>query len=121
MSYIKIETLPKMQLSLKSSSFEETILKAIDQTFSKLGEEVKQKFFFFLDTKFKISKENIPNQIGDFVYALESIFGASAALLEIDVMKTVRESVPSFAYSVEDSEISFEGYLFSLKWFIENS
>ncbi len=28
MSYIQIETLPKMQLSLKSSSFEETILKA---------------------------------------------------------------------------------------------
>ena len=59
-------------------------------------------------------------RIGDFVYALESIFGASALLLEMDVMKTLRQNVPSFTYVVESSEISFEGYLFSLKQYIEN-
>ena len=121
MSYIQIENVPKIQLNFSSSSFDQTLLEALDKTFSKLGKEVKQKFYFYLDTNFKISRENIPDRIGDFVYALESIFGASASLLEMDVMKTLRQKVPSFNYVVEDPEVSFEGYLFSFKQHIESS
>ncbi len=120
MNYVQIENLPKIQLNFSSSRFEETLLEALDQTFSKLGEEVKQKFYLFLDVNFKISKENIPDRIGDFVYALESIFGTSASLLEMDIMKALRQSVPSFTCVVEGPELSFEGYLFSLKRYIEN-
>ncbi len=121
MDYMQIENFPKIRLNFNSTSFDKTILEALDQTFSKLGEEVKQKFYFFLDVNFKISKENIPDQIGDFVCALESIFGASASLLEMDVMKTLRQNVPSFTYVAESPEISFERYLFSLKQYIENT
>lgn len=121
MNYVQIENFPQIPLDFNSSSFGDAILEALDQTFSKLGEAVKQKFYFFLDTNFKISKENIPNRIGDFVYALESIFGASALLLEMDVMKTLQQNVPSFIYVVASPEISFEGYLFSLKRHIENT
>jgi hypothetical protein len=120
MNYIQIENFPKIQLNIGSSNFEETLLDALDLTFSKLGEDVKQRFYFFLDVNFKINKATIPDRIGDFVYALESVFGAGASLLEIDVMKTLRQNVPSFTYVAESPEISFEGYLFSLKRYFEN-
>ncbi len=118
---MQIENFPKTMLDFSSSSFEETLLAALDQTFSKLGAEVREKLYFFLDTNFKISKENIPDRIGDFVYALESIFGASASLLEMDIMKALSLRTPSFAYVLETPEISCEGYLFSLKTYIENT
>jgi hypothetical protein len=121
MNYMKIENFPKIQLNFNSSSFDEAVLEALDQTFSKLGEGVKQKFYFFLEVNFKISRENIPGRIGDFVYALESVFGASASLLEMDVMKTLRQNVPSFTYVAANPELSFEGYLFSLKRYIEST
>jgi hypothetical protein len=120
MNYMQTESFPKIQLNFNSSSFDEALLDALDQTFSKLGEGVKQKFYFLLDVNFKISKENIPDEIGDFVYALESVFGASTSLLEMDVMKTLRQNVPSFTYVEKSPEVSFEGYLFSLKQYIES-
>jgi hypothetical protein len=121
MNYTQIENFPKIQLNFDSSSFDQTVLEALDKTFSKLGEEVKQKIYSLLDINFKIDKENIPNKIGDFVYALETIFGAGAVLLEMDVMKTLRQAVPSFSYVAEGGEMSFEGYLSSLKQFVESS
>jgi hypothetical protein len=112
--------LPKIEVDFKSSCFEELVIEAIDQTFSKLGIEVKQTFFSFLEVNYKLCKEDIPNRIGDFVDGLEQIFGASAPLLELVVMKTLRQSVPSFIYLVESSNLNFESYLSSLKHHVEN-
>lgn len=74
------KSFPEIHIDLenkKASSFDQTIIDAVDQTFSKLGVKVKQALYSFLAADYKLSKEDISGRIGDFVNALEKIFGAS--------------------------------------------
>jgi len=114
------ESLQKIQINLGSSGFEELVIEAVDQTFTNLGLKVKQVFYYFLENHYKLSKMDIPNRIGDFVEALEKVFGTSALLIEIDVLRSLQQRVPSFTYLQERSELSFESYLASLKHHVEN-
>lgn len=110
---------PEIQINLKSPSFQEFLIEAMDQTFSKLGEPIKQMLYSFLETDHKLSKEDIPNRIEDFVSALKQIFGTSALLIEIDIMKSMQQKVPSFILKIENADLNFEDYLNSLKNFTE--
>ncbi len=104
-----------------TSRFDETIIEALDLTLSKLGSKVKEIFYLSLATEYKLSKETIPIMIEEFVEALEKIFGSCSLLLEIDVMKTVRKTIPEFKFEVETPDLSFISYLRSLKSFMEYS
>jgi len=81
-------------------SFEEVLLEAIDDGFSWLGESEKQSIYCYLEKKYRISKQDIPYRIDDFTYALESIFGVGAKLVEIRIMKRlfskIGKSFPDF-------------------------
>ena len=110
---------PEIQINLKSPSFQELLIEAMDQTFSKLGEPIKQMLYSFLETDHKLSKEDIPNRIEDFVGALKQIFGTSALLIEIDIMKSMQQKVPSFILKIDNADLNFEDYLNSLKNFTE--
>ena len=120
MNYTQTESLPKIELDFEPSGFEGFVVESIDQTFSKLGAKVKEAFYSSLEANYNLSKEDIPNRIEVFVNAVEQVFGISAPLLEIDVMKNLRQKVPSFIYVVRSQDLSFEDYLESLKRHIEN-
>jgi len=123
MNQIQTENMPKIEMAMdfKSSKFDDLFLEALDCTFLKLlGINAKQAFFSFLDQKYTLSKEDIPNRIGDLADGLEQIFGASATLLELEVMKNLKKRVPSFNYLAKRPEISFEAYAESLKRQIAN-
>ena len=49
--------------------------------------------YFYLDTKFAISKQDIPKRIDDFSDALEQIFGQGARQIEILIMKYLNQRV----------------------------
>ena len=118
------KNLPIIQIDLDNhdaSRFDQTVIEAVDLSFSKLGVRVKEAFYTSLAAEYKLSKENIPVMIEEFVGALEEIFGSSALLLEIDVMKTVRKKIPEFKFEAENSGLSFIGYLKSLRSFMEYS
>ena len=70
-------------------SFEEVLLEAIDEGFSWLGESEKWTIYFYLEKKYKISRQDIPVRIEDFTEAIEDIFGGGAKLLEIRIMKNL--------------------------------
>jgi hypothetical protein len=80
---------------------------------------IKHTLYSFLETNYKLNKENIPNRIEDLANALEQIFGTSASLIEIDVMKNMNHEVPSFKLKIENADLTFENYLKSLKSFAE--
>lgn len=107
--------------NINETSFDQTIRQAVDLTFSKLGVKVKQTLYSSLEVDYKLSKEDIPNKIGEFVNALEKIFGTSALLLEIDVMKTIRQRIPEFKCAAKNPDLAFVDYLASLKNFMEVS
>jgi len=115
---------PIIQIDLNdhnSARFDLTIIEAVDLTFSKLGVRVKEVFYSALAKEYKLNKENIPVMIEEFVAALEKIFGPSALILEIDVMKTVSKKIPEFKFETESSNLTFVSYLKSLKGFMEYS
>jgi hypothetical protein len=73
-----------------------------------------------LDKKYKLNKNDIPSRIGDFVDGLEKVFGPTAFLLELAIIKALKQKVPSFNYLLEGSNLSFEFYVDSLKQHVEN-
>jgi len=118
---IQTENIPIIETNYKSSEFDTLFLETIDYTFSTLlGNDAKPIIFSFLDKKYKLSKKDIPGRISDFVNGVEQIFGTSATLLELVVMKNLKKSVPSFNYSAKSPDLSFEGYADSLRKHIEN-
>jgi hypothetical protein len=75
-------------------SFYDTLLEAIDEGFSSLGESVKVAIYFHLENTFGIKKREIPFRIGDFSDALEKLFGLGARQhLEIIFMKNIHAKV----------------------------
>ena len=118
------KSFPIIQIDLSdhdTSKFDQTVIEAVDLSFSKLGVRVKEAFYSSLASEYKLSKENIPFMIEEFVEALEKFFGSSSLLLEIDVMKTLRKKIPEFKFEAESSDLSFTSYLKSLKRFMEYS
>jgi hypothetical protein len=115
---------PIIQIDLddhNASKFDQTIIEAIDVTFSKLGVRVKEVFYSALDKEYKLNKENIPVMIDEFAEALEKIFGSSALILEIDLMKNLSKRFPEFKLEAKSSDLTFINYMKSLKGFIEYS
>ena len=117
---IQIEFLEEIPIILKTSGFENILIEAIDETFSKLGTAVNKAFYSFLEVNYKLTKENIPSRIGDFVDGLQRIFRTGAPLLEIDIIKNLQQKTPSFIYLLESPDLSFEDYLQSLNRYLEN-
>jgi len=74
-------------------SFYDTLLEAIDEGFSSLGESVKAAIYFHLENTFRIKKREIPFRIDDLLDALEKIFGLGARHLEIIFMKNIHAKV----------------------------
>lgn len=62
--------------------FQKTILEAIEEGLSTLGESPKQAILFHLENTFKLRQEEIPKNLTEFKKALEKIFGPGASYLE---------------------------------------
>ena len=93
-------------------SFEEVLLEAIDESFSWLGESEKQAIYFFLEKRYKISKQEIPYRIEEFTEAIEDIFGLGAKLLEIRIMKNLFSKMGySFPYLHTQEGLEFTKYI----------
>lgn len=73
--------------------FSEILLESIDRAFLTLGENAKSSLYFHLETKFAISRQDIPDRINDFSDALEQIFGLGARQIEILIMKYLNQRV----------------------------
>ena len=73
--------------------FNQILVESIDEAFLTLGENAKSLMYFYLDTKFAISKQDIPKRVDDFSNALEQIFGQAALQIEILIMKCLNQRV----------------------------
>jgi hypothetical protein len=83
----------KVSKRKREEKFSAILLEAIDEAFSTLGNRAKSSIYLHLESKFAISKQDIPERVGDFSEALEQIFGLAAPKLEILIMKCLNEKV----------------------------
>jgi hypothetical protein len=72
---------------LAGQDFQKLFLEAVDGAFSSLGDSAKQSIYFYLETRFKVPRDQIPIRLEDFEVGLEKIFGAGTRFLEISIMK----------------------------------
>jgi hypothetical protein len=97
--------------------FEKLLLEAVDEGLAWLGESASQAIYYHLENDFNIKKQDIPCKIEGFANALEKIFGAAAALLEIEIMKKLHEKFgDSFRYLPEQKDLVFIEYVKTIKF-----
>ncbi len=77
----------------REKKFNDILLESIDKAFLTLGENSKSAIYFYLESKFAISRQDIPDRVHDFSDALEQIFGLAARQLEILIMKCLNEKI----------------------------
>jgi hypothetical protein len=82
--------LAKIKLEKK---FAVILLDAIDEALTTLGKDVKFSVYFHLESKFAVSKQDIPDRIDDFSDALQQLFGQASKPLEILIMKCLNQKV----------------------------
>jgi hypothetical protein len=117
---------PKIELHLNIDKFEtqgrdfdEFFLEAVDIAFSMLGNHSKELMYRYLENKCGVNKENIPNKVDLFSQTIEAVFGQSARLIEIKIIRTLHEKVPTFSYSGKKaSNLSFVNYVEALRLFL---
>lgn len=84
----------------RENKFNAILLESIDDALLTLGEKSRSLIYFHLETKFAISRQDIPDRVGDFSDALEQIFGLAAQHLEILIMKHLNERIDcSYSWS----------------------
>jgi len=78
---------------LADKDFRKLFLEAVDDAFSSLGDSAKQSIYFYLETRSKVPRDQIPARLEDFESGLEKIFGAGTRFLEILIMKKLYETM----------------------------
>ncbi len=92
--------------------FGKCLLEAVDESLSFLGESAKQAVYFHLETSFRIKKSEISHRIEEFALAIEDIFEEGAKILEIKIMRKLREKVgPVFEYHSQEDDLSFVDFV----------
>jgi len=81
------------QLSVKEESFNEfrkVLLETIDKSLKQvLGETATQTIYFHLEQKHHLKREDIPDNLEDFRFTLEKIFGIGALVIEKTIMENL--------------------------------
>ncbi len=100
----------------QDNNYEQILMNSIDEAFSTLGETAKKAIYHHLEHKFKIKKQDIPNNIEAFSSALELVFGLGAKHLEILIMKKLHEKVGHQGNSKTPStDMTFGEYVLLMK------
>jgi len=109
--------LDKGRHTARTSNFNDVLERAVDLAFSSLlGGTNKQAIYHILAKRFGIRRTNIPRNVEGFSNALEKIFGQSACLLEVQIMKTLHDQI-SNVEDIQPEGLSFMGYVESLHRF----
>ena len=110
--------LDNKKADLSKAYFDSLFLEAVDSAFSMLDDSNKQALYFHLKNSFDVSREAMPHHIEVFTNTLEQVFGQGALLLEARIIETLHRKVPRFRFSPKQEELSFLGYLESLRSFL---
>jgi hypothetical protein len=78
---------------LSPRNFQKTLLTAVEEGLSTLGDSSKQAILFHLENSFKIKREEIPTNLTEFKKALEKIFGPGAPYIEKLILKRLHDKL----------------------------
>jgi hypothetical protein len=116
---LSFETTSSVDKKSSRLVFEQLINETIDNVFSSLGTVCRQTIYDYLETKYRLKKNDIADHTMEFSEGLERIFGGAAALLEIQMMRRLCRKVPQFKHRPEGT-LTFPDYVNALSHFFSN-
>jgi hypothetical protein len=78
---------------LSPKNFQKTLLTAVEEGLSTLGDSPKQALLFHIENSFKIKREEIPTNLTEFIKALEKILGPGAPYIEKIILKRLHDKL----------------------------
>jgi hypothetical protein len=97
------------------TKFEKAVAKAVDETLSALGNSNKQTIYRHMENRYGIRKEEIPQKIVRFGYAIEETFGSVAKLIEVKIIKNLHSINKDFHYVANKEEFKFIDFMDGFK------
>lgn len=99
-------------------NFEKALNEAVDHALTKLCPQTKQAIYTYLEKEHGINPTSIAKYPEKFVKAIETAFGSSAKLIEIEIIKQLHIKAPEFKYAPKEKDLTFSAYVKALKAFI---
>ncbi len=115
----KIATNYTLQI-LKQKNDNSIIIEAFDESFALFINSKKFNIFIYLEEKYGITKQNIPENINKIVNILEQLFGSGAKLIEIKIIELIHKKICDFTYNPPKDDLFFKQYLHELLIFLRN-
>ena len=97
---------------------DQLLVEAIDEVLYSLGEPIKEHIYDCLENDFSITKNSLPQQIGEFSTLLQETFGPHARLVEIECMKTFYSKIRIDQY-LKNRSITWDDRDFTLFTYID--
>ena len=94
----------------KRSEFDKLLVSAIDDSLNSLGESVKKSIYFHLKNKFKVTRNEIPQNLEELQVGLERIFGEGSRFVEIQIMKNLHRRI-GLPIRMETETLEFVEYV----------
>jgi hypothetical protein len=85
----QLDPMSNHSLSVQGKGVEDVLLEAVERGLHLLGESAAQVIFYNLDTRYSLSKPEIPRKPERFVKALGDMFGDGAETIEKLVVRAV--------------------------------
>jgi hypothetical protein len=98
----------------KTRDFDKLLVNAIDEALNSLGTSIRQSIYFHMETRFKVARNKIPENLEEFQGGLEKIFGTGAQFIEILIMKNLHSKI-GLPLKMESKHLEFIKYVDAAK------
>ena len=102
---------------LLKADFETVVTEAIDEVFLSFGKPVGAAIFKMLEQNYGMRKEDIPGKPEVFANAIESTFGDTAKLIEMEIIRSLHAQIKGFSYKTKRRDF-FITYLRALRVYL---
>ena len=105
----------------KTGEFDKLLANAIDEALNSLGESVKQSIYFHIENNFKLTRDEIPENLVEFQEGLEKIFGSGSGFIEVLIMKNLQTKIEGSLAMTKRQQLEFIEYVDATKKsYVEN-
>ncbi len=102
-------------LTDQSCNFDKLLLNAIDEALNSLGASAKQSIYYHIESQFRVTRVEIPQNLQGFQGGLEKIFGTGARFIEILIMKRLHAKIGQPLMIRKDDSLEFVEYVNAAK------
>ena len=102
-------------IAFQKFKFNRLLVESVDEGLYCLGELPRKTLYLSLERKFDLRKDEIPFRLDEFIEAIERIFGSSASLVEISIMKRLHTNTKCTIEWCELECFGFSKYVNTVK------